>query len=197
MQSARREPAPEPLRLVQEFLNTTDIEDGTDDLGDPPRLRTWLASRYVIGPRDRVTRSDWQRAIEVREAIRALALANNGEPLDRAAVATLNRAADRTAIRTRFTAAGLVRSEPGGTGVDRAIGVLFAAVANATIDGTWARLKACRRHSCRWAFYDHSRNRSGTWCAMAVCGNREKVGSYRRRRKRLASSRVSTRNVVD
>jgi predicted RNA-binding Zn ribbon-like protein len=59
--------------------------------------------------------------------------------------------------------------------------MLFAAVAAAMADGSWSRLKACRRHACRWAFYDHSRNRSGTWCSMAVCGNRVKVADYRRR----------------
>jgi predicted RNA-binding Zn ribbon-like protein len=48
-------------------------------------------------------------------------------------------------------------------------------------DGTWARVKACRAEDCRWAFYDFSRNRSGTWCDMAVCGNRAKVRAYRAR----------------
>ena len=42
-------------------------------------------------------------------------------------------------------------------------------------DGTFARLKACREHTCEWAFYDHSRNRSATWCSMEVCGNRAKA----------------------
>ncbi|HEV2869799.1 MAG TPA: CGNR zinc finger domain-containing protein, partial [Actinomycetota bacterium] len=30
-------------------------------------------------------------------------------------------------------------------------------------------------------FYDHSTNRSGTWCTMSVCGNRRKARAYRRR----------------
>ena len=55
---------------------------------------------------------------------------------------------------------------------------------NAAIaEGTWARLKACERDSCRWAFYDRSKNRSGHWCSMDVCGAREKNRrAYRRRR---------------
>jgi predicted RNA-binding Zn ribbon-like protein len=48
-------------------------------------------------------------------------------------------------------------------------------------DGTWKRLKACRNHGCRWAFYDYSKNRSGSWCSMQLCGNRTKTRSYRRR----------------
>jgi predicted RNA-binding Zn ribbon-like protein len=42
-----------------------------------------------------------------------------------------------------------------------------AIVVGAMQDGTWSRLKPCRNHGCRWLFYDHSTNRSGTWCTMA------------------------------
>jgi predicted RNA-binding Zn ribbon-like protein len=48
-------------------------------------------------------------------------------------------------------------------------------------DGTWSRMKACRNDTCHWAFYDASRNRSGKWCSMAICGNRAKVANYRER----------------
>ena len=52
----------------------------------------------------------------------------------------------------------------------------------------WSKsVKACQADDCHWAFYDSSRNRSGRWCDMAVCGNREKVRAYRS--KRSASSR--------
>jgi hypothetical protein len=34
----------------------------------------------------------------------------------------------------------------------------------------------------RWAFYDHARNRSRTWCSMDACGNRAKARAYRARR---------------
>jgi len=71
--------------------------------------------------------------------------------------------------------------EPCAEGPDGALAALLAPVAEAMSDGTWARVKACRADGCRWAFYDFSRNRSGTWCEMAVCGNREKVRAYRER----------------
>jgi len=50
------------------------------------------------------------------------------------------------------------------------------------VAGTWSRLKVCPADDCQWAFYDHSKNRSGTWCSMKVCGNRAKVRRYRERR---------------
>ena len=44
------------------------------------------------------------------------------------------------------------------------------------------RLKICP--NCAWLFIDRSRNRSRTWCDMAVCGNRAKARlHYRKTRK--------------
>lgn len=44
------------------------------------------------------------------------------------------------------------------------------------------RLKICP--NCEWLFIDRSRNRSRTWCDMAVCGNRAKARlHYRKKRK--------------
>lgn len=51
------------------------------------------------------------------------------------------------------------------------------------LNDTWPRLKACREDTCRWAFYDHSKNRSGHWCSMEVCGARHKARQYRARHK--------------
>jgi predicted RNA-binding Zn ribbon-like protein len=49
------------------------------------------------------------------------------------------------------------------------------------LDGAWPRLKVCRK--CEWAFYDRSKNRSGSWCSMQLCGNRLKTRAYRTRRR--------------
>lgn len=50
------------------------------------------------------------------------------------------------------------------------IGLVFAA----QLESRWERLKICASDECRWAFYDSSRNRRGTWCQMEACGNRIK-----------------------
>jgi predicted RNA-binding Zn ribbon-like protein len=83
----------------------------------------------------------------------------------------------------RFGADGAARLEPLAGGVDGALGRLLARVAAAQDDGTWARLKVCPADDCQVAFYDTSRNRSAVWCDMAVCGNRQKVRSFRERRR--------------
>jgi predicted RNA-binding Zn ribbon-like protein len=72
--------------------------------------------------------------------------------------------------------------------VDGALAALLAIVHDAMVAGSWARLKACREHTCAWAFYDHSKNRSGAWCSMSVCGSRSKARTYRQRRKTAAPS---------
>jgi predicted RNA-binding Zn ribbon-like protein len=81
----------------------------------------------------------------------------------------------------RFDDSGVATLEPAAAGVDGALGRLLAIVAAAQADGSWERLKACPWDTCRWAFYDHSKNRSGRWCSMEVCGNRAKVAAYRKR----------------
>ena len=56
---------------------------------------------------------------------------------------------------------------------------VLTAVAEAMADGSWSRLKACRSDTCQFAFIDTARNRSRTWCDMAVCGNRAKARRFR------------------
>jgi predicted RNA-binding Zn ribbon-like protein len=172
-----REPAPGALRLVQAFVNTVDREHGPDLLDDAAGLEEWLDRQLMPAP---VTPAELDRAREVREALRALLLANHGGEPDPAAVATLDRAA---AITVAFDAAGDARLEPARTGVDGVVAKLLAIVARAQADGTWRRLKACPDETCGWAFYDRSRNRSRTWCSMSACGNRAKARSYRARHR--------------
>ena len=57
---------------------------------------------------------------------------------------------------------------------------MVAAVHAGMEEGAWERLKACTNGGCVWAFYDRSKNRSGRWCSMDICGNRIKTRTYRR-----------------
>jgi predicted RNA-binding Zn ribbon-like protein len=179
---AERLPAPEPLEVVREFVNTFDVESGTEELDGPAALVSWFVARDLVSVGTRATRADLERAHGLREALRSLMLANNGEPLDERAVASLNQAADRIRLQPRFDVAGRVVVIAGGAGIDAALGKIVAIVLGAMADDTWSRLKVCREDSCQWAFYDHSRNRSGQWCVMAVCGNRNKARSFRARK---------------
>jgi predicted RNA-binding Zn ribbon-like protein len=179
---AQRAPAPGELELVRAFLNTHDIEEGKDELATTADYLDWLRRQRLVAEEVEVTAAELQRARSVREALRGLTFANNGGPLYPVDLATLNQAAAENALHVRFLAARNARLESERTGADAALGRILTAVFTAMVDGTWPRLKACRRHSCRWSFYDRSKNRSSTWCSMQVCGNRTKAETYRRRR---------------
>ena len=94
----------------------------------------------------------------------------------------LNEQSAAAAVALRFDAEGAALVTSCG-GVDSAIARLLSIVHDAMNDGTWRRLKACPAEDCRWAFYDHSRNRSGTWCEIGKCGNRAKARRFRERHK--------------
>jgi predicted RNA-binding Zn ribbon-like protein len=177
----RRQPAPGDLGLVQAFVNTADLEAGVDQLSDSAGLSDWLLDRGLIEEGSSVTDADLRLVIQVREALRALAMANHEGESDEQTVQALNRVAGSARVTVRFEGAGRARLEPQLPGVDGAIGRILGIVYTAMVQGTWRRLKACRRSSCRWLYFDRSKNRSSSWCAMAVCGNREKARAYRRR----------------
>jgi predicted RNA-binding Zn ribbon-like protein len=180
--ATRTKPAPGDLRLVQGFVNTIDFESDTDLIGDPDLLATWLVELGLMPSGDDAGPADVTRAHDVREALRALLHANHGNELPTAALATLNAAAQRGHVMVRFgdEESVLTAAAPG---VDGALGRLLGIVHTAMADGSWERLKACRQDTCQWAFYDRSKNRSGSWCSMDSCGNRAKARAYRQRRR--------------
>jgi predicted RNA-binding Zn ribbon-like protein len=178
--------APAPLDVLQRFVNSVSFERDEEELSTPEALRAWLVQRGLMGADEPVTEGDLRRAVDVREGLRALLFANNGHPLDAPAVERLDRAASRAGVLLRFDPDGAPRLEPEATGVDGAIARLMAAVAQSSVEGTWARLKACPEESCRWAFYDHSKNRSAKWCNMQTCGNMAKARAYRARHSATA-----------
>jgi predicted RNA-binding Zn ribbon-like protein len=178
-------PAPGELELVREFVNTWDAEDDVEKIPGPAELRDWLAGHDLLDDDTaRVTAAEHRHAIEVREALRAVMLANAGLDLDPAAAPVLDEAARRARLGVRFDAHGHVHTAPEAGGAAGALGRLLAIVAAAQEEGTWPRLKACLADDCQWAYFDLSRNRSAVWCDMNICGNRRKVRSYRERHHR-------------
>ena len=176
-------PAPGDLELVRAFVNTWDAEDDVERLTGPAQLRDWLVEHGLLDRSARVTAADHRHAIEVLEAQRSMLLANAGLEHDPGAGPAHDGAPPPARLGVRFDEHGHVHAAPQASGVDGALGRLLAIVAGAQDEGTWPRLKACLADDCQWAFYDRSRNRSAVWCDMRVCGNRQKVRSYRERHR--------------
>ena len=122
-------------------------------------------------------------ARSLRAALRELALLNTlrRQP-DESERARLDAALAPVTLKAEVDAAGRLAAVPGGAGAARALASLVAIVLEAQASGEWTRLKACRKDTCGWLFYDGSRNRSSSWCSMSICGNRAKTAAYRRRR---------------
>jgi predicted RNA-binding Zn ribbon-like protein len=172
-------PAPGALVVVQALVNTLDRETGDDALSSPTAAAAWLAR---AGLRERLSREDWQLLVAAREALRTLLGANAGldEGSAEAAAAALR---DAGAFVADVESDGEVTLRGEGEGARRLVADALLAIHDAQVAGTWPRLKACANHTCRWAFYDASRNRTGAWCSMAECGNRAKAQRFRSRRQ--------------
>jgi predicted RNA-binding Zn ribbon-like protein len=177
-------PAPGKLVLIQAFVNTFDLDSQRDALASPALLTHWLKRHDLLSGDTVATHADLQRTIAFREGLRALLLTNNGVALEPETVQVLNAVAAPSKLTVYFDSDGLTMLKPDGNDPTGAIASLLATVNDAMVAGTWARLKACRNPECHWVFYDHSKNRSGTWCTMAVCGSRLKMRAYRDRQQR-------------
>ncbi|HKV68531.1 MAG TPA: CGNR zinc finger domain-containing protein [Gaiellales bacterium] len=170
-----RAPAPGPLRLVQEFVNTLDADEGRDLLADRETFSAWLQAQGIAAA-DPLS-GDIAAARELREALRALLCVNAGADPDPDAAALVNDMSSRAPVRVELGPDGAATLQGGGV-----VAAVLAAAGTAMLDGSWTRLKACLDPGCGWAFYDRSRNRSGQWCDTA-CGSRHKVRAYRARQR--------------
>jgi predicted RNA-binding Zn ribbon-like protein len=182
-QPADRAPAPPPLDLVQDFVNTEIAVWAIDEIATPEALRDWLRGRGLLGDTE-VDAESFVRARALRDLLRELAFRNTrarrSDDELRAAFASI---ASVGRLRVELDSGGDLRLEPAGDGVERALAGLLTRVLEAQASGAWRRMKACPGPHCGWLFYDASRNVSSTWCSMSICGNRTKTASYRRRQR--------------
>jgi predicted RNA-binding Zn ribbon-like protein len=180
-----RTPAPGSLALVQRFINSTEMPDGADELRTGPLAAQWL--HEATGADLTVSEKDRELLIATREALRDLLEAHTGENVDPAVAVRLEKLLARAPLRPVLTAAGATLAV-NCRGTDSFLGMLSTAIVEATLMGTWGRLKVCRNDTCRWAYYDHSKNGRSCWCSMRSCGSREKARTYRARQRAGSSA---------
>lgn len=176
-----KKPAPDDLAFVQAFVNTLDVESGQDDFKRPEGVSTWLGRHGSLAPGTTLTEDDRRRAVRFREALRSVLRSNHGEAPDARALAVLADVGAAAPLRLTPSEDGSLRLEPAANDLDANLAELLAIAHREMLTGRWQRLKVCSSDTCQWAFYDSSRNRSGAWCSMEVCGNREKVRGHRER----------------
>lgn len=176
--------APGELELVRRFMNTLDVENGSDELGTPAATALWLAA---VGHHSAVSAKELSRLVELREALREV-VGERGTDRERAAVNVVDRLAAESPLAVRLSDEGSIPLVSISGGVKAFMGRVLAIVAASIVAGSWERLKACPNDRCRWVFFDNSRNRSRTWCSMNNCGARAKMRTYRSRRRAAPAS---------
>ncbi len=175
-------PAPGDFMIVQAFVNTAVLRTRSEELADPRALGRWLAL-WRLAPEDvEPSAADLERAVAIREGVRAQLWANNGFDPDLEAVARMDRAAAEIPLRLRVVGEGAAylttASDPAG-----ALGRLLGLFAAARFSDSWPRFKGCTDLTCGSAFYDATKNFSARWCS-ARCSNRSAARTWRRRRRR-------------
>ena len=169
------------IDLLVDFVNTRDVEEGTDAIADPADLQAWIADHageYL----PELEAGDLPRVLELREALRALMRTNNGVPAGERELEPLRAAAERSRYRLALGPSGNLSLAPARADLSGFESRLLLALERLQCEEAWPRVKACTDDECQWAFYDSTRNRSRTWCSMDVCGNREKTRRYRQRK---------------
>ena len=174
--------APGRLEVVRAFVNTRDLEAGTDALATPGDLTEHLVAWQLLPEHGRLAPADLRLAVGLREALRTLLRSHNGQGVETGpATDLLNRITALAGLRPAMTYSGTLSYHAARGGAIGALGALVAIVYTAEAQGTWGRLKACASETCHWAYYDTSRNRASRWCHMQLCGNRAKAQTFRAR----------------
>lgn len=176
--------APDGFALVQELLNT--IAAGRprqlDLLSTPGLARPWLdaamslwaARTGATAPPDiDLTEHDLVKLRALRDRLRALVSDASGhtgpEPVG--------------SLRLTLTADGTIEADPRGRGAGWVSSAVLGEIYLAQRHKIWQRLKICRNDRCGTAFYDRSRNNSGVWHDVRICGNAFNLRASRARRK--------------
>ena len=154
----------DPADLIVRFINTLDVEAGSDALDTVDGWQSWLGAQGLDGCFRHERPRDLKQARELRDDLRAVA---SGERCGQVR---------QVGIQVSLTVDGEVELS-----AQTAVGFIAAAAAKIAIEQRLDRVKICPADDCRWAFYDTSRNHSRQWCSMEVCGNRAKARAHRER----------------
>ncbi|MEY9871400.1 putative RNA-binding Zn ribbon-like protein [Streptacidiphilus sp. MAP12-33] len=156
--------APEPLRLVQDLVNTLDVETGADELA------AFVAPGVAL-----------DRALVFRELLREVCMDHAGLDIPDESIRICSDllATAPLVLAPRADGSADLVPAPGLPPTEQLFAQVAAAIAASGKD--WLRMKACAAEDCRWLYYDRSPAGRGRWCSMAVCGSRAKMRAYRAR----------------
>ena len=168
---------------MRDFVNTLDLEEGTDELATAAGLTDFLRTHDLLSGAARATDSQRKAAVRLREGLHeALELNHDGQE---APLRVLDEMLQQFPVHLRWSGDGVVVG-PSRVGVDGALARVCLAALEARAAEDWWRLKVCAFDECEWAFYDQSKNRSRNYCEYG-CGNKVKTRAYRARQRAATS----------
>src|SRR5262245_43383940 len=126
--------APPHARLLNDFVNTYDVDDDVDELAAPADLTAWLVERDLVPAGCVSGEDDLATAVALREGLRAAMLANHGpEPVE--LPPELESAARGLNLRVSLST-GRPELVPAEQGVRTGLAHITAAMIKAAADGT-------------------------------------------------------------
>jgi predicted RNA-binding Zn ribbon-like protein len=171
--------APGGLSTVQELLNTAGSGNPRlpDLLDDAATADRWLREVHTAFDRSQtmspasLTESELHTLRELRSSLSA-AISTGGD------VAPL-----LANVKLVLNATGWVEPVPQERPCAWLASTVMLESFLAQRSGDWKRLKICANPDCSVSFFDRSRNRSGVWHDVHVCGNAINLKASRSRRR--------------
>jgi predicted RNA-binding Zn ribbon-like protein len=197
MAAARKPPVPQEFALLYQFANSLDlrrfVEGGVphtmdDKLATSEQLAEWMRGRGLLEKGAKLSRGDLRKALELREALRQFLHLAPAARSGSSASAQLNAAAAKFPLLVGVSKAGELELRPERRGALSGLGQILADLQRAAESGNLDRLKMCASDECGWVFYDRSKPATRRWCSSLLCGNREKIRTYRTRQRQRAAA---------
>jgi predicted RNA-binding Zn ribbon-like protein len=127
----------------------------------------------------KASRAALDKAIILREAVfRALKALVNDERIGQKDLQIIDEATHEALSNLQLAVKGraFMWRWKRGENLNRVSWIIAKATAELLVDSqTLSLLRICGGAGCGWAFLDRSRNKSRRWCAMRICGNRDKA----------------------
>jgi predicted RNA-binding Zn ribbon-like protein len=182
------------LAFVHDLMNTVSggKPNRVDLLSDLDSARTWLdTSLSSLATVTESARLDVELSAEDLDGLRALRadLRHVSAEHQDGADERLNVPLQSVTAALQLNSDGTVVLRPRGNGARQVTSLVLSLIYRAQLADTWRRIKLCRNPKCAAVFYDRSRNNSGVWHDVRVCGNAANLRASRARRQAAGARR--------
>ena len=176
----------EPKELLKSYLDLARFGEDTGILSDLQVDRLMTKSMQYPEEAQRTLQS----AIEMREAMHGVfwALVQK-QPVPRAAMMIMNGYVKDAAQHMNVVSRDghfEWQFDASDSDFDAPLWPIARSAADLLASGQVQFVRACASKTCEWLFLDESKNHRRRWCDMTKCGNRAKVKSFYKRKKKAS-----------